>query len=59
MTVAGNPVRHMHHHACACWDSEETRHLCEDIPGMPRIAAVVLEILSATSVQDIATRFLR
>jgi hypothetical protein len=25
LTPAGNPVRHIHHHAYACWDSEETR----------------------------------
>jgi glyoxylase I family protein len=43
MKVAGNLVRHMHHHAYACWDSEETRHFYEDIMGMPLVAAVVLE----------------
>jgi|ERR1700730_9286557 len=43
MTMADNPVRHMHHHAYACWDSEETRHFYEDILGMPLIATVVLE----------------
>jgi len=43
MTVADNPARHIHHHAYACWDSEETRHFYEDILGMPLIAAVVLE----------------
>jgi catechol 2,3-dioxygenase-like lactoylglutathione lyase family enzyme len=43
MTPADNPVRHIHHHAYACWDSEETRHFYEDILGMPLIATVVLE----------------
>jgi glyoxylase I family protein len=43
MTVADNPVRHIHHRAYACWDSEETRHFYEDILGMPLIATVVLE----------------
>jgi catechol 2,3-dioxygenase-like lactoylglutathione lyase family enzyme len=43
MTAADNPVRHIHHHAYACWDSEETRHFYEDILGMPLIATVVLE----------------
>jgi glyoxylase I family protein len=43
MTVADNPIRHIHHHAYACWDSEETRHFYEDILGMPLIATVVLE----------------
>src|ERR1700716_3641475 len=43
MTMADNPVRQMHHHAYACWDSEETRHFYEDILGMPLIATVVLE----------------
>src|SRR5229473_170433 len=42
-TAAGNPVRHIHHHAYACWDSEETRHFYEDILGMPLIATVVIE----------------
>jgi catechol 2,3-dioxygenase-like lactoylglutathione lyase family enzyme len=42
-TAAGNPVRHIHHHAYACWDSEETRHFYEDILGMPLIATVVTE----------------
>jgi len=26
MAAADNSVRHIHHHAHACWDSEETRH---------------------------------
>jgi glyoxylase I family protein len=43
LTTAGNPVRHLHHHAYACWDSEETRHFYEDILGMPLIATVVIE----------------
>ena len=53
MTVAGNLVRHMHHHACACWDSEGTRHFCEDILGMPLIAAVVLE----DPLREVASRY--
>jgi hypothetical protein len=24
LTAAGSPVRHIHHQAYACWDSEET-----------------------------------
>jgi glyoxylase I family protein len=43
LTAADNPVRHIHHHAYACWDSEETRHFYEDILGMPLIATVILE----------------
>jgi len=43
MTAIANPVRHIHHHAYACWDSEETRHFYEDILGMPLVAAIVLE----------------
>src|SRR3984957_8213880 len=43
MTVAASPVRQVHHHAYACWDSEETRHFYEDILGMPLIATVVTE----------------
>jgi glyoxylase I family protein len=43
MTAADNPVRRLHHHAYACWDSEETRHFYEDILGMPLIATVMLE----------------
>jgi glyoxylase I family protein len=45
LTAVGNPVRHIHHHhhAYACWDSEETRHFYEDILGMPLIATVVIE----------------
>ena len=38
-----NSVRHLHHHAHACWDSEETRHFYEDILGMPLVATLVLE----------------
>jgi len=36
-------VRHIHHHAFACRDSEETRHFYEDILGLPLVAAVVLD----------------
>src|SRR6266403_1298873 len=43
LTTAGNPVRHLHHHAYACWDSEETRRFYEDILGIPLVATVVLE----------------
>jgi catechol 2,3-dioxygenase-like lactoylglutathione lyase family enzyme len=43
MTAADSAVKLMHHHAYACWDSEETRHFYEDILGMPLIATVVLE----------------
>jgi catechol 2,3-dioxygenase-like lactoylglutathione lyase family enzyme len=43
MAAADNSVRHIHHHAHACWDSEETRHFYEDILGMPLVATVVLE----------------
>src|SRR6266403_5070352 len=43
MAAADNSVRHIHHHAHACWDSEETRHFYEDILGMPLIATVVTE----------------
>jgi glyoxylase I family protein len=43
MTSSTRAVRHMHHHAYACWDSEETRHFYEDILGMPLIATIVLE----------------
>jgi glyoxylase I family protein len=43
MTAAGNPFRQVHHHAYACWDSEETRHFYEDILGMPLVATAVLE----------------
>jgi glyoxylase I family protein len=43
MTVAASPVRHVHHHAYACWDSEETRHFYEDILGMPLVATIALE----------------
>jgi glyoxylase I family protein len=41
--VAGSPVKHILHHAYACWDSEETRHFYEDLLEMPLIATVVLE----------------
>jgi hypothetical protein len=44
MTAADNPVRHVHHHAYACWDSEETRHFYEDILGMPLVATIALEV---------------
>ena len=43
MTRSDNPVRRIHHHAYACWDSEETRHFYEDILGMPLIETVMLE----------------
>src|ERR1700722_8880413 len=43
MTVAASPVRQVHHHAYACWDSEETRHFYEDILGMPPVATIALE----------------
>jgi glyoxylase I family protein len=43
MASADDSVRYMHHHAHACWDSEETRHFYEDILGMPLVATVVLE----------------
>jgi glyoxylase I family protein len=43
MTLADNPVKRMHHHAYACWDSEETRHFYEDILGMPLIATIVFD----------------
>jgi glyoxylase I family protein len=42
-TAAGNLVRHIHHQAYACWDSEETRHFYEDILEMPLIATVVID----------------
>ena len=43
MTVTDNSVRHIQHHAYACWDTEETRHFYEDILGMPLVATIVLE----------------
>ncbi len=43
MTATDNPVRHIHHQAYACWDSEETRHFYEDILGMPLVATIALE----------------
>jgi glyoxylase I family protein len=43
MTATDNSVRHIRHHAYACWDSEETRHFYEDILGMPLVATIVLE----------------
>jgi glyoxylase I family protein len=42
-TVTDNSVRHIQHHAYACWDTEETRHFYEDILGMPLVATIVLE----------------
>lgn len=42
-TLTDSPVKRMHHHAYACWDSEETRHFYEDILGMPLLATIVLE----------------
>jgi glyoxylase I family protein len=38
-----SPVKHIHHRAYACWDSEETRHFYEDILEMPLIATDVVE----------------
>jgi catechol 2,3-dioxygenase-like lactoylglutathione lyase family enzyme len=43
MTATDNSVRHIHHHAYACWDSEQTRHFYEDILGMPLVATIALE----------------
>jgi len=43
MTRSDNPVRRIHHHAYACWDSEETRHFYEDLLGIPLIATVLFE----------------
>jgi glyoxylase I family protein len=43
MTATDNSVRHIQHHAYACWDTEETRHFYEDILGMPLVATIVLE----------------
>src|ERR1700733_5704719 len=43
MEMTASPVRHIHHQAYACWDSEETRHFYEDILEMPLIATVVIE----------------
>jgi glyoxylase I family protein len=43
MTATDISVRHIRHHAYACWDSEETRHFYEDILGMPLVATIVLE----------------
>jgi glyoxylase I family protein len=42
ITATANAVRHIHHHAYACWDSEVTRHFYEDILGMPLVAAIVI-----------------
>ena len=42
-TSAGNPVKHIHHHAFACRDSEETRHFYEDILGMRLVTTVVMD----------------
>ena len=41
MELTSTPVRHIHHQAYACWDSEETRHFYEDILEMPLIAGEV------------------
>ena len=41
MAATDSTVRHVHHHAYACWDSEETRHFYEDILGMPLVAAFI------------------
>ena len=49
MTTARNLVRHIHHHAYACWDSEETRHFYEDILGMPLIATAAVTDSSAAT----------
>ena len=43
MKMTTTPVRHIHHQAYACWDSEETRHFYEDILAMPLIEAIVIE----------------
>ena len=43
MEMTPSPVRHVHHQAYACWDSEETRHFYEDILEMPLVATVVIE----------------
>ena len=43
MKLTASAVRHIHHQAYACWDSEETRHFYEDILEMPLIATVVIE----------------
>lgn len=43
MAATDRSVRHIHHHAYACWDSEETRHFYEDILGMPLVATIALE----------------
>jgi glyoxylase I family protein len=43
MEMTTSSVRHIHHQAYACWDSEETRHFYEDILEMPLIATVVIE----------------
>jgi glyoxylase I family protein len=43
LEIITSPVKHIHHQAYACWDSEETRHFYEDILAMPLIAAVVIE----------------
>src|SRR6202166_2640027 len=42
MTATANAVRHIHHHAYACCDSEITRHFYEDILGMPLVATIVM-----------------
>lgn len=43
VTTASMQIKHIHHQAYACWDSEETRHFYEDILEMPLIATVVVE----------------
>jgi len=43
MELTTGPVKHIHHQAYTCWDSEETRHFYEDILEMPLIATVVIE----------------
>ena len=55
MTVTDNSVRHIQHHAYACWDTEETRHFYEDILGMPLVATIVLPKTSPHAGAFIAT----
>ncbi|HTD73914.1 MAG TPA: VOC family protein [Steroidobacteraceae bacterium] len=43
MKMSTSPVRHIHHQAYSCWDSEETRYFYEDILAMPLIEAIVIE----------------
>jgi len=40
---APDGVKHIHHHAYACRDAEETRHFYEDVLGLPLVATVVLD----------------